>query len=261
MLEEQIDWGELDIPAELIAAFPPSEKLLLDLVRRVVDDEMLMDIARADYGCLAEEMFRELRLIRDTGVVPVPVQGQLSEVLALTRWCDPDHPQRPPFNPGPTGVRGHQTRLFACAVLMCDPCSDNCPSATLAKCLGSARVLGTEMNEALASCLVDMAQGFAGDLSRVLLALGLLIVVARLHSSHHSETLIGRIADWVMEVEAQRPTALWWNPTNPEPIEFSVGAGMWVPFAAELNELATVTQAKDVRDKIRLCALLAETGY
>jgi hypothetical protein len=106
------------IPAELIAAFPPSAELLLERARRQVDDAMLLDIAGADYGWMADEMMAELRPIRDKGVMPARMPWMLSEVLALTQFSDPDAPNAPPFEPGPTGRRGHLTRLFACAVLL-----------------------------------------------------------------------------------------------------------------------------------------------
>jgi Protein of unknown function (DUF1579) len=50
----------MDLPTELIAAFPPSAELLLDRARRNIDERMLMEIARADYGLMADEMMAEL---------------------------------------------------------------------------------------------------------------------------------------------------------------------------------------------------------
>ena len=132
------------IPAELIAAFPPSAELLLDRARRHVDDAMLVTIARADYGVMADEMLAELRPIRDRGDIPARIHGQLREVLTLTRWSDPDHPYPPPFEPGPSGQSGHQIRLFVCAVLLraeTEPTNqfvDSDPASTLAQCLASA---------------------------------------------------------------------------------------------------------------------------
>ena len=145
----------MDIPFALIAAFPPSADLLLDRARRHVNDEMLVEIARADYGNRADEMLAELRPIRDKGIIPSPMQWLLGEVLELTRLCDPEHPNAPPFEPGPSGFRGHQTRLFACAVLfraVAEPASgydDSSSDSTLAIALASAKVLGDEMSEAI----------------------------------------------------------------------------------------------------------------
>ncbi len=105
----------MEIPAVLTEVFPPSAELLLDCARRQTDEEMLCrEIAEADYGWRAEEAMAELRPIRDQGLVPCPLPWTLSEVLSLTQFSNPEMPNAPPFQPGPTGRRGHQTRLFAC---------------------------------------------------------------------------------------------------------------------------------------------------
>jgi hypothetical protein len=57
--------------------FPPDPDLLLDRTRKLVDDESLGEIARADYGQQADEMYVLLRSIRDTGQLPSPFVGQL----------------------------------------------------------------------------------------------------------------------------------------------------------------------------------------
>src|ERR1700677_4871866 len=138
----------MDIPAELIAAFPPSADLLLDLARRQTDDAMLMEIARADYGYLADTMLAELRPIRDKGIIPAPMDWQLQEVLSLTRNSNPEVPDLPPFEPGPAGRRGHLIRVFACAVLLraaADPANkdiDPADDLTLAHGLVSANAMG-----------------------------------------------------------------------------------------------------------------------
>ncbi len=106
------------VPATLIAAFPPSAELLLERARHRTDDAMLREFAEADYGWRADEVMVELRPIRDKGGVPAPMPWKLSEVLTLTQFSNPEAPNLPPFKPGPTGRRGHQTRLFACAVLL-----------------------------------------------------------------------------------------------------------------------------------------------
>jgi hypothetical protein len=40
-------WWPMDVPAKIEAAFPPAAELLLNCARRPIDDQMLMDIARA----------------------------------------------------------------------------------------------------------------------------------------------------------------------------------------------------------------------
>lgn len=149
----------MEIPAALLTAFPPSVDLLLDCARQRTDNAMLMEIARADYGIMADERMTELRPIRDRGVIPNSMDFWLGEVLNLTRNRDPERPNAPPFEPGPTGRRGHQTRLFACAVLLRADVMpnhegiDSSPDSTLAHGLISAGILGEEMSEAAACYL------------------------------------------------------------------------------------------------------------
>jgi hypothetical protein len=153
----------MDVPIALLAAFPPSNQRLLDVTRRQIDDEMLLEIAMADYGIDAEIHLAALRPIRETGVVPEPLDWHPGEVLELTRYCDPDHPDPPPFRPGPAGRRGHQIRAFACAVLLRAGADHDCVSeATLAQCLVSANVIDEEVSEA-AACLLTWEIPRFGD--------------------------------------------------------------------------------------------------
>lgn len=62
--------ADLTIPPALTRAFPPATDALLDLLRARIDDEMLEDISRADYGEDAENHLRVLRGIRDSGRIP-----------------------------------------------------------------------------------------------------------------------------------------------------------------------------------------------
>jgi hypothetical protein len=252
------------IPAELLVAFPPSAELLLDRARRHIDDAMLMEIAGADYGWMADEMMAELRPIRDTGAIPAPMPWKLSEVLALTQFSNPDAPNAPPFEPGPTGRRGHQTRLFACAVLLRaeaelpDEVVDATPDSTLAQCLVSANVLGEEMSEAAARFLTWRISSQESGAESLLFALGLLILAIRLRSGRIAEPAIGTFVDWILEEEARNRPAHPSDPTNPMPVAFSLQSGFWRPLATELLHQAAAIRADDVRAKLQLCELLLE---
>jgi hypothetical protein len=142
----------MDVPAALLALFPASKRRLLDVTRRSIDDAMLKEIAAADYGCDLEVHLAALRPIRDRGAVPDDLGWHPGEVLSLTHFCDPERPNPPPFEPGPTGRRGHQIRAFACAVLLYNG-EDSAMDSALARCLVSARVLDEEVNEAAGSYL------------------------------------------------------------------------------------------------------------
>ncbi len=256
----------VDIPAALLDAFPPSADALLDRARRGVDDAMLTWIARADYGIQADEMLALLRPIRDTGIVPASVDGQLEEVLQLTRWSMPERPNPPPFEPGPTGLRGHQTRLFACAVLLrleAEPATrgrDNAEDATLGQCLASARVLGDAWSEAAACFLTWVIQRREQVTEPLLLALGLLLLATRLRSGRFTEPVLGEVADWVFAEEARRRQAAFPYLADLWPAAFGPSSGDWGPLAAELNDEASAIGNEDVRTKLLLCATLLESG-
>ncbi len=198
----------MDIPAEILTAFPPSADLLLDCARREIDDAMLMEIARADYGHRADEMFVELRGIRDNGIIPSPIEFWLGEVLSLTRWSNPDKPNDPRLEPRLTGRRGHQIRLFVCAALLravAEPANENADQSdecSLAQGLVSARVLGEEISEAAARFLTWRVPQMELCGNRPLFALGLLILAARLRSGRFADQTLGTLADWVIAEES-----------------------------------------------------------
>jgi hypothetical protein len=62
------------IKRELLATFGPDRDGLLRRVSELVDDQMLLEIAQADYGQDVAEHLSELRTIRDTAAVPAPVR-------------------------------------------------------------------------------------------------------------------------------------------------------------------------------------------
>ncbi len=256
----------MDVPALLLAAFPPSADLLLECARHHIDDTMLREIARADYGHLADEMLAELRPIRDTGVIPVPMHWQLTEVLGLTRWCNPEVPNAPPFQSGPTGRRGHQIRLFACAVLLraaaelANRGNDIAYDSTLAQCLTSAKVLGEDISESVARFLTWRIPRMWRCSEPLLLALGLLILAVRLRSRGITDSMLGNVAEWVLAEEASYRQAFPLNPADPMPVAFSLQSGFWQSLATELMDEAAEIRAADVRTNVQLCALLLEAG-
>jgi hypothetical protein len=254
----------MDVPASLEAAFPPSAELLLNSARRHVDDQMLMDIARADYREMANEMLAQLRPIRDHGIIPAPMHFQLVEVLDLTRYCNPDMPERAPFEPGPMGRRGHQTRLFACAVLLratdefANRHIDADAESTLAQCLASAKVLGDEMSEVAARFLTWRLPRWWTSPEPVLFALGLLILATRLRSGRIADAVLEVTADWVLSEESAHRRKNPCDPADPEPVAFGVQSGFWQPLAEELKVEAAAIHASDLRTKLQLCELLLE---
>lgn len=97
-----------------LAVEPDGDRLFKRLARHI-DDALLDDIAACDYGMELEQNRRELRLIRDTGLIKAPMPWPPLEVLNLTRWSEPVTPQTPR---GFADTRGHRKRAFCCAVLL-----------------------------------------------------------------------------------------------------------------------------------------------
>jgi hypothetical protein len=251
----------MDIPAALIAVFPPSPDALLNKARRQMDDAMLMSIASADYGYMAGEMLAMLRPIRETGIIPTPMHGQLAEVLELSRWLDPAVPNPPPFRPGPQGRSAHQIRFFACAVLLRaeveSPGQFNASEdSTLAQCVVSAKVLGEEMSEAAARFLTWRIPRVDACSEPALLALALLILAMRLRSGRIADPVLNEVAEWVLAQESANQKAFPSNAAEPRPYTFSIQIGLWQPLADELRDAAAAVASDDVSTNLQLCALL-----
>ncbi|MDB5390532.1 MAG: hypothetical protein JWM11_6178 [Planctomycetaceae bacterium] len=252
---------------DLIAAFPPSPNQLLDRIRRDIDDAMLLHIANADYGYQSLEMLPLLRIIRDTGVIPMPINWQLEEVLSLSHWINPDKPEAPPFEPRPIGKPAHQIRLFACAVLLradaerLSEYRDLSKDSTLALCLASAKALGPDFSSAMASFLTWQLMSSYNEVDPLFSAIGLLIIATRMRTHGITETLIGKIADWILEFEQGTCKTYAWVFSNPRPFAFSLQQGFWQSLAVELNVAANTIQDAEVRTNAQLCALLIQTDW
>lgn len=97
-------------------AVPDALRLLAEVAGRV-DDDMLREIARADYGMNEEGYLVGLRRLRDDLVLaPIDLDRDWDhEVLQLVRWSRPDQPG---WQPGGAGERGHWMRLFCCIALV-----------------------------------------------------------------------------------------------------------------------------------------------
>jgi hypothetical protein len=92
----------------------PADRPLLDLIVEHIDDAMLLEIARCDYGDDVEIHLAALHQIRANNI-PMPMQWHPREVLELTRWTEWDS-----LNPQDEKIstRNHWMRLFACTVLI-----------------------------------------------------------------------------------------------------------------------------------------------
>lgn len=93
---------------------PPSLHLLEEAAARV-DDDMLAEIAAADYGDCYDAYLAGLRVLRDELLLlPPDLDDDWDhEVLHLVRWIRPERPEAGSQG----GERGHWMRLFCCTAL------------------------------------------------------------------------------------------------------------------------------------------------
>ncbi len=132
--------------ADSLYHLDPTDEPLLHLVFGNVDDSMLREIAKADYGMEADAHLKALVAIKD-GDIPAPMEWEPQEVLELIRWSEPEDRT---WKPGSFGVRGHWLRLFSCAVLIraaAEPQNDGRftgEDSTIIQLVDSAMKLGQE---------------------------------------------------------------------------------------------------------------------
>ncbi len=95
------------IQSFLTSLEPNMESLLSDISKHITDD-MLTEIASADYGRDQEQHLAPLRHLRDEGTFIEPMYWYPCEVLELVRHS----PE------GSIDIQGHWIRAFACAALL-----------------------------------------------------------------------------------------------------------------------------------------------
>jgi hypothetical protein len=98
----------------------PSDQPLLDLIFEHVDDSMLFDMAKADYGDDVEIHLAALHQIKAKNI-PVPLPWHPAEVLCLARWTELDNlitQDGVVLQAKRSTERDHWMRLFACTVLI-----------------------------------------------------------------------------------------------------------------------------------------------
>ncbi|MBX9652689.1 hypothetical protein K2Y11_03630 [bacterium] len=258
----------MTIPSELYSAFPPDANALVDFTRRFVDDQMLKEIANADYGYRVDDYFKALKEIRDSGVMPGSFECWPKEVLELTRWKEPDELEeyeetirpkplkhrnakvRIPISPR---MRGHRIRLFACAILLWFAEDDSTVESTLAQALESAKYLGAEANSAFARSLAAAEEKYYSS-ERWFRVLTLLVLTLRLRVIA-DERLLREMTEWVLEDESEfsnfrRPSHSGELP----PVPFGFGLGYWKSLFDEIAEFAKAVHSEDLREKITLIA-------
>lgn len=255
------------LPEIVLKLFPPAKTLLLDQVRKQVDDQMLHDISMADYGCDADKALSALLPIRDRGEISPELGWHPLEVLELTCWR-----QIPVSEAGvPEEVqaieRAHLNRLFACSVLLLASCDPECShenislETILAIALESASFLGDSMNQAMAqflswqfSILGEGAEGPEFGFSPLTCAVGILLcAIQQQKNLSLDEATLGRLTDWVLSESHDGPIAGWanspssWQEYNPDD---------WVTPKKILIQFQKRIKSPDLRENIEICILM-----
>jgi hypothetical protein len=202
------------VDVEFLNRFNPSERILLDWLRKRVNDSMLRNIAEADYGMDAENHFQVLAKVRDGEQLPVPLRWVPREVLELIRWSQPD---KPSCKPGFRGTRGHLMRAFACTLLLraaAEPENIDYTSGeyeTIIQLVESAIALGNEATEATLSFLCWCFPLVSALNERPFYAMAILLLQVFLskHDKHGEDLLV--TCGWVINEEARVRSNDVWN--------------------------------------------------
>jgi hypothetical protein len=259
----------MSIPAFLVAGFPPSRDLLLDLARRQVDDVMLKEIAGADFPGCEDDYLPELKKVRDKGVIS-PGLVEVQTELHMTSWNFAERP-------GVLSLRAqrcrHQIGLFSSAALLRAAADPDCTgrlgiddTTLLGSCLEHAMALGKHEVEAAARFLTwrcteigDLPEWepFPGqDAWSLLSAIALLIMTAHLRPLWANEIVFRDTAEWVLAEEqdvAQKARAANYN-WDPRPEVLRNGS--WQKFVAELTRAQATIRDGTIRSSLDLCGIL-----
>ncbi len=170
---------------EIAKKLKPCRGELLSVLSKAIDDSMLLEIAKGDYGSDVKLHLKALRDIRNNSVIPAPIEWHPKEVLELIRWSQPNDPN---WKPGSTGSRGHIMRAFSCvALLMAAPEEENKDSFegendTLAQLIDSIEFLGEPYEKLIVGFLVWRLQTIDHlNEERLFFILAILYFIFKLH--------------------------------------------------------------------------------
>jgi hypothetical protein len=228
-----------------IWSVPPDADGLLRVLRSRMDDDMLREIASADYGTRVEEHLAPLLAFRETGSFPSDWGTWCPmEVLELTRHSQPDQPD---WKPGSKGLHGHWIRAFATACILRrlgekeDLGYENSLTQSLAPMIGSLAILEANLNLGLGQDAAGFITWLATRFDKQTLheewpALASSRLIAGLSpaadlSDDQAISLAAFIAQSVAEVDDRR----WFHEQS------------WLALAATMSALDLVGRPKTVR--------------
>lgn len=166
-------------------------------MRRLIDEDMLMEIAGADYERDSDQHLAALIPIWKGADLTEMDSWFPREVLELIRWSEPEVDE---WKPGMEGPRGHIMRAFSCAVLLATP-SFEPDKETLIQMIDSMFLLGSDAQEATARFLNWRLGSLEHEEDRPFFALGLAAIILSLEqglSARQEQDM----ADWVAGEES-----------------------------------------------------------
>lgn len=178
----------------LIASIKSDRESLFRALIARLDESMICEIARADYGDDEAAHDDALRQIIKTARVE-SMSWHPGEVLELVRWSRPEVPS---WGPGGHGGRGHIMRAFCCAALLhADNYGAGGPNQAVAPLIESVLTLGDELPALAPSFLAWCLR--KTDIEREeqpFFALGLIILAAA-RSEASVEHWIASLIHWI----------------------------------------------------------------
>lgn len=198
----------------LLNSLKPEPDILLSAISKHITEDMLEEIALADYGQDSELHLAALRHVRDTGKFVEPMYWYPCEVLELIRYSKPDNRA---WKPGATGVHGHWMRAFASASLLraigspwnysADPAQ---PSYTLIQLIHSLKALPIDFTAEATRFVASFMLGSdleGNDEQIVYFGVGLLWLLLHLSAPPSDRDLVN-LAEWIVRREAELADAL-----------------------------------------------------
>ncbi len=230
-----------------------------------MNDALLLEVARANYGYHVDEHLRELVQIRDTGDVPVPIPWEPVEVLRLTSYARPDDTQ---YNQllGIDRMGSHTMRAFACACLLTEATNplgrDHSDSVEyyLIGLIESAMVLGPDVEYGLIRFLAWGIDHLDTYEDRAPFAYALLVGAACRDRNEYPEELLGKLVDWVLW-ESARHHRLFNHADWPEFAAWALGQSLswyssklWCSLSHRMLDCASSVGLPDVKVKLEYLA-------
>jgi hypothetical protein len=185
------------IPTWLTELYPGDQRAAIDYLRPRVDEQMLREIAAADYGQDIDKHMEALMPLWEGGEIVELGSWFPMEVLELIRWSTPGGliPHEVP------DTRGHVIRAYCCAVLLATPNFEP-EKETLIQLLESMLLSGGDAPDVLARFLVWKIPTLEHEEDRPFFALAL-AALPLLHGTEVTTYQEYELEQWVVAEEAR----------------------------------------------------------